>query len=127
MIRVNINPLSVNAAWLGQRRKTPKYREYERVMLELLDDCEVPEEGNLFILYEWGLSNAGFDIDNPIKPFQDILQTRYEFNDKRIVTMLVNKFKVKRGDEYVQFDVRLRDNIRIEVVDLYTEEVLSDG
>ena len=124
MIRVDINPLSVNAAWLGRRRKTPKCRDYEVAMLELRDDCVIPEEGDLFILYEWGLSNVGFDIDNPIKPFQDILQTRYGFNDKRIVTMLVNKYKVKKGEEFVQFSVHSRDNIRVEVVDLNTQEVV---
>lgn len=111
MIRVDINPMSVNAAWMGRRVKTQKYRDYEALMLELLEDYEVPEEGDLFIHYKWGLSNAGYDIDNPIKPLQDILQTRYEFNDKRIVTMLVEKEKVKKGQEYIMFDIFPADMI----------------
>ena len=83
MVRVNINPMSVNGAWMGRRVKTQKYRDYEEVMLNLLEDYDVPEEGDLFIYYKWGLSSAAYDIDNPIKPLQDILQTRYGFNDKR--------------------------------------------
>lgn len=127
MIRVNINPMSVNAAWMGRRVKTQKYRDYEEVMLNLLDDYDVPEGGDLFILYQWGLSNAGFDIDNPIKPLQDILQTRYGFNDKRLVTMYVTKEKVKRGKEYIEFLIRAREDIDIIIYDKKDKGVLVNG
>lgn len=119
MIRVNINPMSVNAAWQGRRRKTDTYRDYEEVMLNLLEDYDIPEEGDLFVHYRWGLSSVAYDIDNPIKPLQDILQNRYGFNDRRIVTMFVEKEKVKKTEEYVEFEFYLRDKITItiEVID----------
>lgn len=127
MIRVDINPLSVNAAWMGRRRKTQKYRDYEEVMLSLLEDYDIPEKGNLFILYQWGLSSAAYDWDNPIKCFQDILQNRYDFNDKRIFRAFVEKEKVDRGDEYVQFLVRKLEDVDIIIYDNKTKEVLVNG
>jgi len=127
MIRVDINPMSVNAAWRGRRRKTQKYRDYEEVMLGLLEDYDVPEEGDLFILFQWGLSSSAYDIDNPIKPLQDILQTRYEFNDKRVFRMFVEKEKVKKGEEYVQFIIRRTADIDIIIYDKIDKGVLVNG
>lgn len=127
MIRVNINPMSVNAAWLGRRRKTQKYKTYEEVMLSLLEDYEIPAKGDLFILYQWGLSSAAFDIDNPIKPLQDILQTRYGFNDNRLVRMFVEKEKVDKGDEYIQFLIRRKEDVDIIIYDKINKECIVNG
>lgn len=128
MIKVDINPLSVNAAWMGRRRKTQKYKDYEEVMDSLLPEAyKVPDSGNLFIYYKWGLSNTAFDWDNPIKCFQDILQTKYNFNDKRIITALVEKERVAKGDEYVAFFIRDRDKISIDVYDMeYQVDIYND-
>lgn len=46
------------------------------------------------------------DFDNPIKPFQDVLQAKYGFNDSRIVEAVVRKVKTKKGQEYIKFAIK---------------------
>ena len=48
-----------------------------------LPDIVLPEPP-YEVHYVFGLSTSLADWDNPIKPFQDILQKRYGFNDKDI-------------------------------------------
>jgi len=104
MVKINIKPLSVNQAWAGKRFKTPKYKKYEEDLILLLPELNIPE-GNLIVFYEFGFSSAASDIDNPIKPFQDILQKKYNFDDKRIHELFIKKTKVKKGYEYVKFEI----------------------
>jgi Holliday junction resolvase RusA-like endonuclease len=73
-------------------------------MLMLPNDYKVPAEGDLEVIYEFGLSKNA-DWDNPIKPFQDVLQTKYSFNDSRIVKGTVIKNLVKKGDGYINFSI----------------------
>ena len=103
-MRVDIKPLSVNEAWQGRRFKTPKYKAYERDVLKLLRPMSIPE-GDLVIDLTWAVSNKASDWDNPIKPFVDILQKKYGFDDKRIVEARVRKVKVKKGKEYIDFSI----------------------
>lgn len=104
MIKINIKPLSVNEAWKGRRFKTEKYTDYEKELFYLLPPLILPE-GNLMIDIEWGFSNINSDIDNPVKPFLDILQKKYEINDKRIYKMAQSKKIVKKGSEYIWFEL----------------------
>jgi len=102
---IKIKPLSVNDAWKGRRFKTDNYKAYEQAVVLLLPpNLEVPE-GELSIYLEWGFSNAASDWDNPIKPFQDILQKKYGFNDNRVFDARVKKVKVSKGAEYIIFNI----------------------
>lgn len=65
---------------------------------------EIPE-GNLWLTIWIGVSNRGFDVDNCAKPFIDILQKKYEFNDNRIYVLHVMKEIVKKGDEFIEFKI----------------------
>ena len=103
MNTVNIKPLSVNEAWQGRRFKTPKYKQYERDLLLILPKAVEIPEGLLVAHYEFGVSNSASDWDNGVKPFQDVLQKRYGFDDRRIYRAIVDKVKVKKGQEYVKF------------------------
>ena len=103
-MNLDIKPLSVNEAWKGRRFKTDAYKAYERDVLKLLRPMTIPE-GDLVLDLEWGFSSAGSDWDNPIKPFQDILQKKYDFNDNRVIEARVKKVKVKKGKEYIKFDI----------------------
>lgn len=110
MHSVQIKPLSVNRAWQGKRFKTPEYKRYERDVLLMLPALSIPD-GDLSIALEFGVSNIASDWDNPVKPFVDILQKKYGFNDSRIYQGSVEKVKVKKGQEYVKFEIRaLPDN-----------------
>lgn len=103
-MRINIKPLSVNKCWQGKRFKTPEYVKYEKVLMMLLPKFTVPK-GALKVTFIFGLSNALSDWDNPIKPFQDILQKKYGFNDKDIHEGVVKKVKVKKGEEFIEFEI----------------------
>jgi len=103
---IGIKPLSVNRAWQGKRFKSPAYKSYEKYVALLLPaSIDVPE-GALEVVYEFGVSNMGSDVDNPVKPIQDILQKRYGFNDSRIIKITATKTKVAKGQEYVSFDIK---------------------
>lgn len=103
-VKQKVKPLSVNAAWQGQRFKTDEYKVYERAVFYSLPSLKIPKPP-YSIYFEFGLSNVMSDWDNPVKTTQDILQKRYEFNDKDILEARVKKVKVKKGEEY--FKVRL--------------------
>ena len=105
MPRINIKPLSVNQCWMGRRYKTKTYKNYEANMLMLLPDIELPKPP-FEVLYKFGFSSAASDLDNPVKPLQDILQKRYKFDDKHIHRMVVEKVKVKKGQEFLIFEVK---------------------
>lgn len=102
-IRVAIKPLSVNAAWQGRRFKTTEYKIYERELLLRLPKGVAIPAGPLSVVYEFGLSNLLSDWDNPVKPLQDVLQKKYDFDDRHIVKATVEKVKVPKGEEYVKF------------------------
>lgn len=100
---IEVKPLSVNKVWQGRRFKTQDYKNYEELLMGLLpDDVEVPE-GKLELHLNWGFSSSASDWDNPIKPFQDILQKKYDFNDNRVFRAIVEKEIVPKGEEYIEF------------------------
>jgi len=105
MVKVLIKPLSVNQCWAGRRFKTPKYKAYEKNLLALLPKkCKIPK-GELILIAFCGYSSKLADIDNFLKPFIDILQKKYGFNDSRIFKLVIEKEIVKKGDEYLEFKI----------------------
>jgi Holliday junction resolvase RusA-like endonuclease len=104
-MRIDIKPLSVNQVWQGKRFKTPIYKSYEKQLLLMLPKLNIPE-GKLEINIIFGFSSSASDWDNPIKPFQDILQKRYGFNDSRVYKATVTKQIVKKGKEFIDFNIK---------------------
>ena len=104
-MRIDIKPLSVNQCWQGKRFKTPKYKQYEKDMFMMLPKIDIPEPP-FKVYYEFGFSSANSDLDNPIKPLQDILQKKYGFNDKDIFEMTAKRVKVTKGNEYLIFELK---------------------
>ncbi len=104
MIHIQIKPLSVNQAWQGKRYKSPAYKTYEQTLLYMLPKIKLPEAPYL-IEMEFGFSNSASDWDNPIKPLQDILQKKYNFNDKDVFKAVVTKVKVTKGNDYLKFNI----------------------
>ena len=101
---VKIKPLSVNQVWCGKRFKTPKYKSYEKELLLKLKPLEVPQ-GKLQLNITFGLSSKNADWDNPIKPFQDILQKKFGFNDRHVYKAIVEKVDVAKGQEFIEFEI----------------------
>jgi Holliday junction resolvase RusA-like endonuclease len=106
-MRLDIKPLSVNEAWQGRRVKTKKYRDFEKAILLMLRPVNVPT-GQLELHLRWGFSSSGSDWDNPIKPFQDCLQKKFNFNDNRVFKAVVEKVKVEKGKEFIEFEIKAR-------------------
>lgn len=106
MNRVKIKALSVNAAWQGRRFKTDAYKKYERQLMALLPDFDIPDKTPLAILVEFGYSNKLSDWDNGLKPFIDVMQKKYGFDDRHIkrATVTVNN-NVDKGCDYIDFKI----------------------
>lgn len=104
MTKIEIKPLSVNQAWQGKRYKTDQYKQYQKDLLFLLPKLTLPNPPYQLEM-EFGFSNAASDWDNPIKPLQDILQKKYNFNDKDVFKGIVTKKKVSKGKDYFKFKI----------------------
>lgn len=103
MNKIEIKPLSVNQSWKGRRFRTDLYNDYEEEMFIILPKTI---EFHTCLEIEFGFSSKASDIDNPLKPLLDILQKKYEFNDKEIERLIVNKKYVKKGEEYIKFEFK---------------------
>lgn len=103
--KISIKPLSVNQCWQGRRFKTKAYKEYEKELMFLLPPLKVDKKNQLWIKIFVGYSNKASDIDNFLKPFLDILQKKYGFNDNKIYALQVYKIDVKKGNESIEFEI----------------------
>lgn len=101
---LKIKPMTVNEAWQGRRYKTEKYKKWRQNVTYLLPTLNVPNV-KLKVMLEFGFSNKSSDIDNPIKCILDAIQFKYGFNDKMIYRLEVDKQIVKKGDEYIKFNI----------------------
>ena len=90
---------------MGRKRKTAAYRDYEMKVPKELPELDLPSRGPLGLRLRAGLSNRAADLDNVVKPFLDILQANYGFNDNRIYFIEMTKVKVAKGEEYIAFDL----------------------
>lgn len=102
MARINIKPLSINRAYRGKRFQSSELKQYHRDLFYLLPKIDIPK-GKLKLEIEFGFSSKGSDADNCVKPFQDVLQDTYRFNDNMIYELHVYKVDVKKGMEYIDF------------------------
>lgn len=103
-IRIGVKPLSVNEVWQGRRFKTPKYNSYSKLVLLSLPKFRLPAPPYR-LFYEFGVSSKLADIDNNIKPFQDLLCQKYGFDDREIFELNVRKVITARGREYISFRI----------------------
>lgn len=102
---IQVKPMSVNAAWKGQRFKSDEYKTFEQYCSYILPaSIEIPD-GPLEIYLLWGVSSNQADYDNPIKPFQDILQKQFGFDDRRIYDAHISKREVEPGREFIKFKI----------------------
>lgn len=100
----NLKPLSVNQAFCGKKVKTALYRKYEGHLIRNLPDLQIPE-GPLELRVVVYYSNKASDIDNCLKPFIDVLQKRYDFDDKHIYRIRITKVIVPKGDDNLAFRI----------------------
>lgn len=101
---IKTRPLSVNKCRQGRRYKTKDYLEYEKFIIDKLPNIFIPS-WPIRIDYEFWFSNPRADIDNIIKPLQDILQKRYWFDDNRVYEITIKKFIVAKWFEFIKFNL----------------------
>lgn len=104
MARVSVKPLSANSCWQGQRFKTKDYMKYEKQVLVQLVPFKLPAPPYKLSVTV-GLSSKLNDLDNCLKPFIDILQKKYKFNDRDIYEIFARKTIVPKGSEFVEFNL----------------------
>lgn len=102
---IYIKPLSTNKAWRGRRIKTDEHNSYCDAVTMLLPKSITIPDGFLKISYEFGFSSNGADLDNPLKSMTDIISKKYGFNDNRIMIATIKKVIVKKGKEYIKFNI----------------------
>lgn len=105
MIELSIKPLSANEAFRGRKFRTKKYDAYIATLMLILPKISLPKPPysiNLVV----GYSNILSDIDNCLKPFIDCLQKKYLFNDRDIYKLSIEKKIVKKGKEFINFEIK---------------------
>ena len=104
MHRVNIKPLSVNDAYRGRRFASTALKSFKSELGYLLPKINVPD-GKLKVFYRFGVSSRASDADNLCKAFQDCISEQYGFNDNKIYALSIEKIDVKRGEEFIEFEI----------------------
>lgn len=102
---IKIKALSVNEAYRGRRFSTQKLKDYKELLGYLLPKINVPD-GKLSVSYIFGVSSKCGDGDNLVKAFQDSVAEQYGFNDRIIYEWYIRKEDVKKGDEYIGFEIK---------------------
>ena len=102
-IRLEVKPLSVNAAYRGRRFRSSEYQDFKKQMEMALkqNPIKIPNSKYLKIFFDFGLSNNAADWDGPIKTAQDCLFEHIGLNDKVIRAGEVVTTMVDVGNEYI--------------------------
>lgn len=104
VIKIKVKPLSLNQAYYGRRFATEELIGFKELVWYELPNIKIPT-GKLKAKYVFGVSTKNCDGDNCIKAFQDILATKYGFNDKIIYKWDVEKIDVEKGAEFIEFEL----------------------
>lgn len=110
MNELKIKPLSLNNCYIGRRFATKELAKYKQDISRMLPRIDIPE-GKLYVTYSFGVSSKSSDVDNLIKVFQDCLAEFYGFNDKNIYRLDVSKQDVKKGEEFIKFQIEKKLSI----------------
>jgi len=103
IINLEVKPLSVNKCWQGRRFKSQDYKRYETELKYLLPRKKILGK-EYEIHYTFYLKNFGLtDIDNLIKPLQDVLVSNGIISDDRkIVYLSAKKVRAKKDKISIQ-------------------------
>ena len=96
----------MNESYRGRHFPTIALKAYQELLGYLLPKDIGVFGGKLSVHYIFGVSSKSADGDNLIKAFQDVLATVYRFNDKQIYEWRIEKVDVKKGKEYIAFDIK---------------------
>ena len=103
-ISTGLKPLSANKMHIGRKVDSAEYRRYKNSLMRRLPDIDIPD-GPLRVRLLACFSSKLADLDNVLKPFLDVLQARYGFNDRHIHRIVAQKKIVPKGDETLLFAI----------------------
>lgn len=105
MIKLQIKPLSVNAAYQGKRFRTPAHDTFKTAIKYLLPNWHDIPPPPYTMYFEFGVSSLLSDGDNLVKLAQDSIADKYNFNDRLIKRWIIDVEKVAKGEEYIKFKI----------------------
>ena len=108
--RFDSKPLSANKMFYRAKQMTREYREYREFIYEDIDNRKkwpFKPEDHLDFDVKVGFSSKLADVDNCIKPLLDTFQYMFDFNDRYVFKVTIEKEYVKKGEEY--FDVTVTE------------------
>jgi len=106
--KIETNPLTVNMAWQGRRFKSKDYLEYEKEVFYQLPKESIKGEIEIHFLFNVKTYSRR-DVDNMIKPLQDILvKAGVIDDDKNIVKLIAEKRKSKTNSVEVSIKKLLK-------------------
>jgi len=110
-VRLNIphSAISTNQLHLGRKVRSYEYKKFRKEVFAYLADnikADVKLEGNLIFKMEVGLSNPLSDASNTMKGVEDVLAEYFQFNDRQIVSIHIDKYLVNKGEEYMLITIR---------------------
>lgn len=104
MQRLKIKPLSTNAMYKGKKYKTQLCKNFYQVLSLKLDKNLTIPALPLKLTMRVGCGSR-FDIDNVLKPFIDVLQKVYGFNDRNIYKIEIEKKVVRSDEEFIEWQL----------------------
>lgn len=107
MVTLPLKPISVNRCWQGRRYLTDQARKFQRDAYVLIKSqtrgMKLPD-GELSLRLRFGLSRD-MDTSNCIKLVEDAIAKAFSIDDRMFRGQLATKEKVKRGQEFIAFDI----------------------
>lgn len=89
--------------WLGRKTDSEEYRRWNKQAIRLLPEVWIPD-GPLSIYISVFYKSKLSDLDNAFKPFLDLLQKRYRFDDRRVFHIRARKLLVDtKEQERIEF------------------------
>lgn len=108
--RFNVKALSANKMFYRAKQLTKEYRQFREYMYEEIPNrtkvWPFKEDDQLTFIVHVGLSSKLADVDNCIKPLLDTFQLLFDFNDKYVYRVEIEKEIVKKGKEYIDVEVK---------------------
>jgi Holliday junction resolvase RusA-like endonuclease len=103
-IKIPVKALTVNKVWQGKRFKTPLYKQYEKDCSWFLKAPLI--KGEVEVNYKFYIKYfSTSDVDNFIKPLQDILvKNRLIEDDCKIKKITAEK--IKSEEEWIEVEIK---------------------
>jgi Holliday junction resolvase RusA-like endonuclease len=107
-VELPTKPISTNNLYRGKKVRSYDYKKYRAETFKFLGTREEEYDltGNLYLELEVGYSSPLSDLSNGIKGLEDVLTEYLGFNDRQVVTLVMNKFLVDKGSEYTLVTLR---------------------